>query len=648
LQHVTLGCSSPCKAWLFNLLDLLAFACKGAQLTRSRFFNILKTYLQFLKLAWRAYPAGISASLLIEILAGFIPLATAWLAKLLFDMLALSLHPGGNTQFPRGIVPLLLAQASLLIVRQLSASANAYLNAELARRTALSVQTTIYRKINSLTTIEYFEQSHFHSTIQLAVQGARNGPTQAVQLCVSLLRNTITLATFIGILLSLSPALTGLVAVASLPQLFAQTLWGHQRFTLAVESSPKERRASYFGHLLSTTEFSKEIRLFNLGEHFLQAFLRTSREIHEVQRSQQKREIRWQIALDLLNSLVGTGAFIAVVFQAFAGGLSIGDVTLYVGAVASVQSALSSIVSAMGQVNENVLFYKRYTELLSLSTSSSPAHQEQLVPMLTQGIEFRHISFRYSDRHPWIFHDLNLHIPAGQCLALVGLNGAGKTTLVKLLTRLYEPTQGQILWDGIDIQEFEPQELRHRCGVLLQDFVRYGLTAHENIGIGDVERIERQDLVQRAAVTSGADEMISKLPHGYQTSLNRWLDDNGIGVDLSGGEWQKIAMARMFMREADLQILDEPTAALDAQAEYDFYSRALKLIADRTCIIISHRMSTVRMADIIAVLEGGKISEYGTHAKLMATNGRYATLYRLQAQQYREVPHQKAATAGQP
>jgi ATP-binding cassette subfamily B protein len=213
----------------------------------------------------------------------------------------------------------------------------------------------------------------------------------------------------------------------------------------------------------------------------------------------------------------------------------------------------------------------------------------------------RNVSFRYTEEHPWVLRELNLIIPAGKCLALVGANGAGKTTLVKLLTRLYDPTEGQILWDGIDIREFRPEELRSRIGAIFQDFMQYSLTAQENIGLGDVENIKNLSRIHNAAVKAGVHTAINNLPQGYQTILSRWLGDDDSGVDLSGGEWQKIAIARMFMRDADLLILDEPTSALDAQAEYETYNRFVNLMAKRTSLLISHRFSTVRMADTIAV-----------------------------------------------
>ena len=384
--------------------------------------------------------------------------------------------------------------------------------------------------------------------------------------------------------------------------------------------------------MLSDAPFAKELRLFGLADHFLSRLLTTYHEIHQAQRRQQLGELRWQTLLTLLTSLIGGGAFVLVVLRAFSGGLSVGDVTLYMGAVGSVQLALTTIVCARANLNESLLFQLHYQQLLAMPQPLAIAANPRPVPPLTCGIELRGVAFRYSEQHHWVLRDINCFIPAGRCLALVGLNGAGKTTLVKLLTRCYDPTEGQILWDGIDIHSFDPQELRRRIGAIFQDFVHYDLTAHDNIALGDVARLDQHDCVRQAAERAGVHETIEDLPQGYETVLSRWLAEEGPGIDLSGGQWQKIAMARMFMRPADLLVLDEPTAALDAQAEYDLYRHFVDLMSERTSLLISHRLSTVRMADHIVVLADGRISERGTHSELLAVGGAYAWLYQMQAE----------------
>lgn len=588
--------------------------------------GFVATVFRMSKLAWLAQPTCFIELILLKLVQGLVPLAMAWLTKVLFDLLAQSLYRGLSTSFSHWLFFLLAAQACLSIMNQMISPVNQYLNDELGRKLTLKIQTAVYEKITRFAGLAYFENPSFHDTIQLAAQRAQRGPLQALSTFTILGQNIVTLLSFLGVLIVFNPLLAVVIGLTVLPQLYTQVKLGYQHFDLAFGNSPKERRASYYGQILTGIPFAKEVRLFSLAEYFLGAFVHISQEIHQSQHNQQKRELRWQVALNILGGVVASGAFIVVVLQAFAGHLSLGDVTLYITATTSVQAALISITVALSQVNENVLFYNQYTSLLALP---------QPLPSLTSGIVFRDVSFRYSQEHPWVLRQVNLFIPAGQCVALVGLNGAGKTTLVKLLTRLYDPMEGQILWDGIDIREFDPSELRCRIGVIFQDFIRYDLTVHENIGLGNVKQMEHSDTIRQAAAKAGIHEKIGTLPHGYETTLRQWLVGKTIGVDLSGGEWQKIALARMFMRDADLLILDEPTATLDAQAEYDLYNSFVELMAGRTSLLITHRFSTVRMADLVAVLENGQITEYGSHSELLALNGTYAQLYNMQAECYR-------------
>ena len=590
--------------------------------------------LQMAQLAWEAHPGIFVGVILVQVLSGFLPISTAWITKQLFDLLALAIQGSVSSDLPRQIVMLLAAQAALTIAGQTLASLDRYLNSELSRRLMLKTQSLIYGKIGGLEGLAYFEDPQFHDMVRLATRGAQVGPLQMLYGLTSILQGAITLGSFVGVLLVFNPFLAAIVLLVSVPQLYTQLKIGRRRFRLASTNSPKERRAVYLGFLLSEEPFAKEIRLFGLSNYFLHALQEIYQEIQHAQRLQDLRELRWQLLITVLSSLVASGAFVVIILQAFARHITLGDVTLYTNALSSVQRALERTIYAFAGLHENVLFYAQFKDLMALLPTLPQAANPVPIPPLKSGIELRNVSFRYSDQHPYVLRNVNLLIPVGTCLALVGLNGAGKTTLVKLLTRLYDPTEGRILWDGIDIREFDLTDLRQHIGAIFQDFVRYNLTARENIGVGDVEYIEDLPRVQQAASDVGIDDLIEGLPQAYETVLSRWLIDDNIGIDLSGGQWQKVGTARMFMRVAQFLILDEPTAALDAQAEYETYQRFVELVAGRTSLLISHRFSTVRMADVIAVLEDGQITEYGSHQELMARPATYAKLYNMQAERY--------------
>lgn len=589
---------------------------------------------QMSTLAWQAQPVCFVGLIILQLLQGLFPLGTAWLSKILFDLLGQSLQSRGLSVPTRDLFFLLALQALVMLLSLLLSPTMKYMTAELMRRLTLHMKSTIYRKINSLTGLAPFEDPTFHDTIQMAGTNAQFGPLQTLQTFTTIVQSVITLLSFLGLLLALSPELTGMIVLAILPQCLIELRLSQQRFDVVQMNSSRERRASYYGQVLSTVQFAKEVRLFDLGEYFLDKFLSTTKDIHQAQRAQQRRELRWQLVLSLCAAGVSTSAFVVVVLQAFTGYLSLGDVALYISAVGSVQAALTSLVLTFAQTGDSTLFFRQYTDLLSLSQPLTQNKISSPLPQLCTGITLQDVSFRYSDQHPWVLRHVNLFLPVHGCLALVGLNGAGKTTLVKLLTRLYDPTEGQILWDGIDLREFDPQEVRRQMGAIFQDFSRYDLSVQENIGLGDLRQMEKLSAIQQAASKAGIHERIASLPQGYQSILSRWLAQKSEGIDFSGGEWQKVALARMFMRASQVLILDEPTAALDAEAEYTLYQHFRALMQGQTCLLITHRFSTIRMADKIALLEKGCVTACGTHEDLLAQNGTYARLYSMQARNY--------------
>ncbi len=611
---------------------------EGILLRKQRFpaiVHFITTTSQMIKILLQTDLWGCIRHIFLLIVQGLLPLATAWVLKGLFDLLSQNIQGHGSTSFPQQALFLLMVQAVLVIIGQFLQPLHTYWNAELGRKMSLKMKISVYQKLNDLLDLSYFEDPKFHNTIELAHTGAQIAPMQALSIITSLLQGIITVVSFIGILIIFNALLAGLIVLAVIPQLLVQLRLSQQHFGLMSSNSLKERRASYYGQILSWITFAKEVRLFNLSDYFLTLFTTTTQDIYRTQRKQAKRELQWQFLLAILSWIVATGTFVFVILQVFSRRISLGDVTLYSSAIMSVQSSLMGIVSAISQMKEGALLYDQYNTLLALPQAIAISSQPERVPPLQTGITLRDVSFRYSDQHPWVLRHVDLFLPVGQCLALVGLNGAGKSTLVKLLTRLYDPTEGQILWDDIDICELDLRDLRQRIGTVFQDFSRYDLTVAQNIGIGDTEQIEHPPAIKEAATKAGIHERITRLPEAYQSILSRWLAEDEDGNDLSGGEWQKIALARMFMREADLLILDEPTSSLDAIAEHDLYTQFRTLIKNRTSLLITHRFSTVSMADSIAVIEDGHITEYGTHAQLLAQNQSYAKLYIMQTESYK-------------
>lgn len=595
-----------------------------------------RIFVQVIKVAWRAYPTGLVFLIIAELAQGVAPVFAATLYKLLFDELANTFRTPSVQGVPNAVFELLILQALVLLASQSLRSINTFLNSELGRRVAVTMQSSIYHKVINIQGLAPFEDVRFSDNLHRIAGGAAHaGPTQLLRVLTETGRNTITMLSFLGIIVSFSPALAVLLCISVLPQLLIQVQQSGQRVRLSVEMGPKERSASYYNWLITSVNFAKEVRLFNLGDFFFKLWSRTYQDVQSARRRQQLRELRSQTALSAIGVLFSAGAFAAVILQGFSGHLSLGDIVLYVAAVENVQSALIASIAVMSNFGEAIAYYAHYEGLLQYPQPIAVEEDPAPIAPLRFGIEFRDVSFRYSEDQPYVLRDFNLLVNCGDSIAMVGLNGAGKTTLVKLLTRMYDPTEGQILWDGIDIRLFDPAELRSRIAAIFQDFGRYDLSVMENIGIGNVMKMDQVELIYTAAREAGIHDKISSLPDGYMTLLGPWLGRQSLGGDLSGGEWQKIALARMLLRPSDLLILDEPTAALDAKAEYDLYKRLVQMATGRTTLLITHRFSTTRIANKVVVIENGGIVEQGTHQELMHIGGAYAKLFEMQARHYR-------------
>jgi ATP-binding cassette subfamily B protein len=605
--------------------------------------QLFSTLAQMLVLAWRAHPLCLVSVLTIQGIQGIIPIFATLVSGSLYNALVSLFQGIPFAQLLQGFILLLVARAALSIVEQILTPIRDYIQKELERQFTLSMRTTLYEKLNNFQGFSHFEDPHFHNALETTTNMMQYVPSQALDILVIFFQNLITLMAFASALLFVSPLLALILCISVLPHLFASLNFSRKRFLLQYENSPRERRASYYGQVLSGVPFAKEVRLFQLGNYFLRQFQEAIQQVYSAQRKLARREVHWRGLLALFSSLIGTGAFVVVVMQVFSKHIRLGDMVIYLNAVEQVQLALMMLILSISQMKEHILFFQKYQEILTLDDCIVHTPTPCQVPPLERGITFRNVSFRYSEQHPWMLRHLDMFLPVGRCVALVGLNGAGKTTLVKLLCRLYDPTEGQVLWDDIDIREFDVAVYRRQLGAIFQDFAHYDLSAQENIGLGETSQIKNLEAIEHVAKMAGLHDRIVTLSHGYQSMLSRWMADGATddhGVDLSGGEWQKLALARMFLRNSPVLILDEPTAALDAQSEYDLFCQFHELMQGHTCLLITHRFSTVRMADSIAVLEHGHISAYGSHEALMTYPNQYARLYTIQAQSFvQALPH---------
>jgi ATP-binding cassette subfamily B protein len=423
-----------------------------------------------------------------------------------------------------------------------------------------------------------------------------------------------------------------LVIAAVVPAFVSELKFSRAGYALAKRRTPEQRMLSYLAYIGATNESAKEVKLFSLSGYLSQRFSALAARFYADNRRLAIQRAGWGSVFNLLGSAAYYAAYAVIVLQAVNGAITIGDLSFLAGSFSRLQARAQAMFSRFTTITNSALYLQDYFEFLDLQVVPSVRLEPREVPATVErGIVFEGVSFRYPGAEADVFTDLSFELRAGEKLALVGRNGSGKTTLVKLLLRLYEPTAGRILLDGIDIRAFEPGAYRALFSAIFQDFVRYNFTAGENIGVGWVEEIDNQARIEQAAHKSLADEVIAGLPAGYAQQLGKRFAG---GSELSGGQWQKVALGRAYMPEAEIIVLDEPTDALDAQAEYDTFLRFIELVRAKTAVIISHRFSTVRMADRIMVLGNGRLLEVGTHAELMARAGLYAELFNLQAQGY--------------
>ncbi|MEU8123561.1 ABC transporter ATP-binding protein [Spirillospora sp. NPDC049024] len=592
-------------------------------------------------LAWRAHRTATAASVVLAVLTGLAPVATAWLTKLVLDALA----GGGDRSVLPGLAAGLAACGLCVIVLP---HASTYAQAQLRRAVRALVVERLFGAVNAHTGLRRLETPAFQDTLRLAHESSQTAPDRLILGTLAIGQAAITMSGFVGTLLVINPLLVQVIFLAALPSVWIQLGLSRERARTMWSISPGKRREVFYGELLTRPEAAKEVRLFGLGGHFRSRMLDEVRSTSGAERRIDLKTLRSQGLLALVGSAVAGGGLVWAVLAAASGTLTAGDVTMFIAAVAGVQAALTSIVDRWADAHNALLLFGHFTAIVDAEPDPPPHPRPRPVPPLRQGIELRDVWFRYSEAHPWILRGVDLHIPFGQSVALVGVNGAGKSTLVKLLCRLYDPDKGAVLWDGADLRDLDPEELRERIGAVFQDFMEYDLTASDNIMLGDLRSTGEQ--IVDAARRAGVHEALEALPHGYDTMLSKIFGSDGTGVALSGGQWQRLALARALLRQdRDLLLLDEPSSGLDADAEHAVHASLRRHRHGRTSVLISHRLGAVRDADLIVVLSEGKITERGPHDALMDLNGEYARLFTLQSSAYspsREGRHAGRAPSG--
>ncbi|MGI8687689.1 MAG: ABC transporter ATP-binding protein [Thermomicrobiales bacterium] len=584
-----------------------------------------------LGLVWEATPRFATTNALLTVVQGVLPAITLYFSKAIVDgvIKAFQVQTRAQTQYVLTLVALWFGVQLLASLLQTVSTLVTSLQSDLLSN---YISVRLMEKANALD-LSYFENAQFYDKLENARREAGYRPSQMVQQLFGLLRSTVTLVSVIGVLASLSWWLVLLVVAVSIPSFIYQAKYSGQFFSLLTGRAPDQRRLNYLGYLLTTDYPVKELRIFGLHGTLLERYRQIFATFYKENRDLTVRRTTSQFALGALGTVVSGLTYIYVVLEVIAGHITVGGLTLYYQAFQQSQSQVSNILSGIGSTYENSLFLSNLFAFLAYAPELPVRADPLPVPTpIREGIVLDHVSFKYPGTEKWVLEDISFAIRPGETVALVGANGAGKTTLVKLLTRLYDPTEGSITIDGIDLRDFDPGELRSRVGVIFQDYVKYQLTAGENIGFGRIEAMDETGRIERSAIEAGADAVIAALPQGYETPLGRWFQD---GQELSIGQWQKVALARAFMRDADLLILDEPTSSLDVRSEYEVFQAFGDLTEGKMAVLISHRFSTVRMAGRIVVIEDGRVIENGTHDELILRGGRYTELFDMQAASYR-------------
>jgi ATP-binding cassette, subfamily B, bacterial len=589
----------------------------------------LRNVPPLLKMVWETSRTLSICTLLLRFISALFPLATLWVSKLIIDLVVRSIR--GEHVDRSAIWKLLILELVLAIGSDTLSRFIALVDSLLGDRFTNYITIRLMEHANTLDLVS-FEDPVFYDKLERA----RRQTTARLSMLASLAamaQQFLTLLSLLSAVILFSPWLLALLVAATIPVFFGETHFAMLNYSMLYRYTPERRELDYLRYLGASDEMAKELRVFGVGNYLVERARALFARFYDENKHLAFRRAIHGTLLNLVPAGAYYGAYALIIVRALAGALTVGDLTLMVGAFSRSRSIMDGLVSGLVGVSEQALFIKDLFDFFQTNPMIVSAPDAIPAPRpIRIGFEFENVSFAYSGSDRNVLNNISFRFYPGEKIALVGENGAGKTTLVKLLARLYDPTEGRILLDGVDVREYQVDDLRHEIGVIFQDYMRYYFSAGENIGFGRIDELQNQDRITASAEKSLAAEVIRKLPRAYQQMLGRRFEG---GVDLSTGQWQKIALARAYMRDAQILILDEPTASLDARAEFQVYQRFVDLTAGKMAVLISHRFSTVRMADRILVLEQGRIVEHGSHDQLVALGGKYAELFELQAAGYR-------------
>ena len=600
-----------------------------------RLLNKLKVAARFvpaLKLVWESSPKWTIARTCLIVLQGLLPLASIYLVKLLVDAVTTGLSASDPQALLREITPLLIGSGITALLILICNASSELVNTAQTQKVSDHMRSILHAKSIEID-LAYYENPRYHDTLQRAQQEATYRPNQILTRLAQVGQNSLSLVAMIGLLLTLHWAIMVVLLVGAIPSVLVRLRYTRELYQWQREWTPVDRQSMYLSWLLTGEQFAKEIRLFELGELLSRRFNRLRAQFYKARVNLISRRVLSFLSADVLSGILVGAIYGFILYQTLQGTLKLGDLVLYHQALQRGQSSLKASMSGLSGLYEDNLFLTNLYEFLDLKPNIiTPAYPKAMPLPMVAGITFEHVDFQYEGTTRQALRDISLTVRPKETIALVGENGSGKTTLIKLLCRLYDPTCGRIAIDGVDLKDLDVRELQQQISVIFQDYAKYHLPAQDNIWLGNIRLPPDDAAVMAAAKRSGAHEVIQQLPHGYSTVLGKLFDG---GEELSIGQWQKVALARAFLRNSQVIVLDEPTSAMDPKAEYEVFKRFRELIQDQAAILITHRLSTVKMADRIYVMEQGRIVESGSHNDLMSQQGLYNTLFETQAKNYR-------------